>query len=77
MNQTRKMLMAMKKVIELDDMYYIATINKTTKWEGVASFHTNGEEKIKVFEGSDDGSTDVSVTYDEFLNNYQFGLERE
>lgn len=77
MNQTYEMLMAIKKVVELDgDFYQIFTINKKTLWEGCASFHTNGDGLIRVYEGSDDGSNDHSITIEEFLNNYQFELGR-
>lgn len=74
-----EMLMAIKKVIELDDVgkYYIHTINKDTKWEGLASFHTNGEKKIKVFEGSGSGDDDHSETYEDFIKKYRFTLEVE
>ena len=77
MNQSKEMLMAMKKIVELDDdIYYIHTINKKTLWEGVASFHTNGEEKLRINEGASDGSDDHSETIEDFLKKYQFGLER-
>ena len=76
MNQTKEMLYAMKKILELDgDYYHIFTINKKKKWEGVASFHTNGEEKIRVYEGAEDGSDDISISIVEFLKNYEFRLE--
>lgn len=77
MNQTYEMLMAMKKVIDLDsDYYYILTINKKTHWEGVASFHTNGENKLRINEGASDGSDDHSETVEDFLKKYEFRLER-
>lgn len=77
MNQSYEMLMAMKKVIELDnDFYYIHTINKNTLWEGVASFHTNGESKLRINEGASDGSDDHSETIEDFLKKYEFRLER-
>lgn len=77
MNQSKEMLMAIKKIVELDDdVYYIQTINKKTLWEGVASFHTNGEDKLRINEGASDGSDDHSETIEDFLKKYQFRLER-
>lgn len=74
-----ELLMAIKKVIELDDSdrYYIWTCNRSTNYEGCASFYTNGENKIKVYEGSGDGSEDKSMSYDEFIENYYFVLRGE
>ena len=74
-----ELLLAIKKVIELDDSdrYYIWTCNRNTNCEGYASFHTNGEKKIKVYEGASNGSDDHSMTYEEFLNNYEFVLRGE
>ncbi len=79
MKNSFDLLMAIKKVIDLDESgtYYIQTINRRTKWEGCASFLTNGEEKIKVFEGDGSGSDDHIETYDSFINNYWFTLETE
>ena len=77
MNQSYEMLMAMKKVAELDsDFYYILSINKKTLWEGVASFYTNGENKIWINEGAGDGSDDHGETIEDFLKKYEFRLER-
>lgn len=74
-----ELLMAIKKVLELDkgDKYYLQTINKKTNWEGIASFLTNGEEKIRVFEGSSDGADDHDETYEDFIEKYKFTLRVE
>jgi len=74
-----EMLMAIKKVIELDTKgkYYIHTINKKTNWEGEASFLTNGEDKIRVFEGNPDGSDDHDETYEKFIEHYHYKLMSE
>ena len=77
MNQSFEMLMAMKEVARLDiDYYYIGTINKSKKIEGVASFYTNGENKIWINEGAEDGSDDHEETIESFLEKYEFRLER-
>lgn len=49
------------------DVYFIQTVNKTNGNVGVGSFHTNGEDKIIVFEGDSSGKDDASYTFDEFL----------
>ena len=69
-------LMAMKKVIELEDNleYEIKTANRYTNEEGCATFLTNGEKKIKVYEGNPDGSDDKVMSYKEFIHDYQFML---
>lgn len=69
-------LMAMKKVIELEDdlEYEIKTANRYTNEEGCATFLRNGEKKIKVFEGNPDGSDDKVMSYKEFIHDYQFML---
>ncbi len=76
MKNNLELLMAIKKVIDLDETgrYSIHTINRDTKWEGCASFHTNGENKIKVFEGSRSGDDDHSETYEDFVKKYRFTL---
>ena len=74
-----ELLLAMKKVIELDDenIYYIYTVNKNNGWEGCASFLTNGEDKIKVYEGKSDSSDDQIYTYKDFIQKYLFELRKE
>lgn len=69
-------LMAMKEVIELEDdrEYYISTSNKKTREEGTINFFTNGEKKVKVYEGDPDGSDDKEMSYEEFIKNYSFML---
>ena len=70
-------LLEIKKELLLDDSLYIETTNKKTGWIGVASFFTNGENKIRVNEGNPDGSDDDDYTYEEFLNNYKFEILHE
>ena len=67
-------LMAMKEIIELEDdrEYYIVTTNKKTHEEGALNFYTNGEKKVKVYEGNGDGSDDKVMSYEEFIKNYSF-----
>lgn len=48
-----------KSIVSKYDFMYIVTTNKINKNKGVASFYTNGEDKIFVFEGSSDGSDDA------------------
>ena len=69
-------LMAMKEIIELEDdrEYYISTANKKTHQEGTINFYTNGERKVKVYEGNGDGSDDKEMSYEEFIKNYSFML---
>lgn len=57
--------------------YGIETKNKETGQIGWASFHTNGEDKIKVFEGNPDGSDDKSYAYEEFIEKYEYTLIKE
>ena len=77
MKEKIDMLMNYKKIIQDDDLIYIETKNKNNSWIGCASFLTNGEDKIKVFEGSGDGSDDKVLSFSEFLNNYSFEIKRE
>ena len=70
-------LLAIKPMLKNDELLYIETHNKETGWIGCASFHTNGEEKIRVNEGDPSGSDDASYTYSEFLKNYTYVLKRE
>ena len=70
-------LMKIKKMIQEDELLVIETKNLNTGWIGCASFLTNGEDKIKVFEGSGDGSDDKVLTFGEFLSNYSFKIKRE
>ena len=76
MNKKLQMLKAMKRVIELDEnnKYYITVVNRETQWEGEAYFTTNGENKIRVFEGDPDGKDDHLETYEDFIKKYQFDL---
>lgn len=76
MNQSFEILMAFKNVVDLDSDYQIMTINKKLKCEGVASFYTNGEDKIWINEGAEDGSDDHGETIESFLKKYEFRLER-
>ena len=70
-------LIEYKNLLAQDDMYYIETTNKKTGWIGVASFYTNGEDKIGVCEGDPSGSDDAGYTFDEFIEKYDFVLRRE
>lgn len=76
MNQSFEILMAFKNVVDLDSDYHIMTINKKLKREGVASFYTNGEDKVWINEGAEDGSDDHGETIENFLKKYEFRLER-
>ena len=77
MNKNNNMLLEYKKMLLADDSLYIETKNKINSWIGCASFLTNGEDKIKVFEGSGDGSDDKVLSFSEFLSNYSFEIKRE
>lgn len=79
MNDEMEKLMAMKKIIELDERYYMMTIDKETGWEGTATFiydmrkkPENKEGKIRVHEEHEDRNQIVS--YREFIERYQFDL---
>ena len=74
-----KDLLAIKEWIfnDSNENYDFITRNKETGWEGYASFCTNGEDKILVFEGDPSGCDDASYTYDEFLKKYDFKLKKE
>lgn len=74
-----KGLLKIKKFLENDksDEYILETTNKETGWIGCASFHTNGEEKIRVNEGDPFGSDDASYTYKEFIKKYNYVLKKE
>lgn len=52
------------------------TYNKNTGNKGVASFSIH-ENKIIVFEGNPDGSDDTEMTYEEFIDNYQYAVANE
>lgn len=70
-------LIAMKEILKNDELSYIETKNKQNGWIGCATFYTNGEQKIKVFEGDGSGKDDKAYTYEEFIKKYEFKLERE
>ena len=75
----------MKELLKIRDLlfgdsgeeYFIETRNKKNGWIGVASFHTNGEEKIHVNEGDPSGSDDASYSYKDFLKKYDYELKKE
>lgn len=73
--------MSLEKLLELreiiksapeDSDLYIETVNKITGGVGCVNFTNDG--KVKVYEGADDGSDDKVISYDEFLQNYEFQL---
>lgn len=70
-------LKEIKKILASDDSLYLETKNLEKGYTGVASFHTNGEEKIIVFEGDPSGSDDASYTYNDFLKKYSFEIKKE
>ena len=70
-------LLKLKDLLKSDELLYIETRNKETGWIGCASFHTNGEDKIIVFEGDSSGSDDASYTYNDFLKKYDYELKKE
>ena len=65
-----------KKQIEKDENLFLHTYNQSTGYNGVASFIPN-ENKVKVFEGNPDGSDDIIMGYDEFINNYKYEVANE
>lgn len=69
-NELRKLLLS-------DDLYHLATTNKSNGWCGCASFSPKLDNWIKVFEGAGDGSDDKEMTFSEFIQNYDYVLERE
>lgn len=71
------LLNEIKKELLADEDLYLQTTNKSSGLIGVASFFTNGEDKIRVNEGNPDGSDDADYTYEEFVNNYEFELLSE
>jgi len=70
-------LLEIKKLLADDELLYLETHNKLNGWVGCASFYTNGEAKIMVFEGDGSGCDDAGYTFDEFLNKYTYVLKRE
>lgn len=75
MNITK--LLDIKKQLQLDDELQLHTHNKQTGWIGVASFFTNGEDMICVYEGNSDGSDDKDMSFNDFIKNYDFYLGHE
>lgn len=67
-------LLTAKEIIDKvrDDRAGLITINKKTKWNGCAIIH---DDLIYVFEGNPDGSDDKQVSYEEFVENYEFFLD--
>lgn len=59
-----------------DSKLMLYTINKQNKMEGMASFCLD-YETIAVFEGKDDGSEDKEMSYEKFIENYDFVLGLE
>jgi hypothetical protein len=59
------------------DRLMLHTKNKKSGTLGNASFLTNGEDKIKVFEGRGDGSDDKVMDFDTFVTNYDYVLSDE
>lgn len=59
-----------------DSKLMLYTINKQNKMEGMASFCLD-YETIAVFEGKGDGSEDKEMSYEKFIENYDFALGLE
>ena len=70
-------LITVKEKIFAGEPISLETKNLVTGWIGYASFLTSEENKIKVFEGSGDGSDDKVYTYDEFLKKYSYKVKKE
>lgn len=66
-----KKLEAIKTLIETDDRYYMTITNNKTLEEGAANFLNDGK-RIRVYEGNGDGSDDHDMSYEEFIEGYQF-----
>ena len=65
-----------KKQLNDNETLSLFIYNKETGNTGVASFIQN-ENKVKVFEGKPDGSDDMVMSYDEFINNYKYKVADE
>ena len=65
-----------KKQLNDNDTLSLFTYNKETGNTGVAVFIQN-ENKVKVFEGNPDGSDDIIMSYEEFINNYKYKVADE
>lgn len=59
-----------------DGRLMLYSINKKNKMEGMASFYLDCET-IKVYEGKGDGSDDKDMSYEKFIENYDFVLGLE
>lgn len=70
-------LMMAKETLRKNENCYIFTTNKKTKGNGYANFFTNGEAKIRVYEGNSDGSDDHDETYEDFLKKYNYTICEE
>jgi hypothetical protein len=72
-----KSLKAIQSVLIANEELSLYTKNKKNGWLGVASFFTNGLDKIRINEGNPDGSDDCNVSFQEFIDNYYYviGLE--
>lgn len=58
-----------------DDSLTIMTHNLKTNEEGFASF-LNTDKGVRVYEGKEDGSEDKNMSYEKFLKNYSYKIER-
>ena len=70
-------LLKIKSILKYNDNLYIETTNKEKKCKGCATFYTNGEQKIMVYEGNSDGSDDAGYTYEEFVQKYDYEVKKE
>lgn len=66
-------LMKVKDIMEGVEDKEIVTLNRATKEKGIATF-LREPGKMKVYEGKDDGSEDKILTYDEFLEKYDYDI---
>lgn len=74
MNKRIEDLMLFKKILIKQEGLSLLTKNKNNNLYGVASFWTNGQKMITVYEGSSDGSDDKNLSYVDFLNNYDYKI---
>lgn len=73
-NEIKRLLDLKKTLADSTDDTFLFTKNKKTGEMGCANFFTNGEKKVMVYEGNGDGSDDKELTYEEFINNYDYKL---
>ena len=70
-------LLEIRKKLWTNETLALFTKNKNNGWECFASFWTNGQDRIGVYEGAGDGSDDKDMSFEEFLENYDYELKEE